>query len=223
MAPRKTVPDRPKPPSGAVARLLLDAGDRSVTNNRDLLDRALDFANQDAEQGESGVIARRAELRQCLNQYLADPAGLFRRLQHGDLNEELDRIRPVFSWWLGEIDGRYAARRFDEIVPTSWRALLAYLVALLFDIDEDLGKDLCRCQLDTCAKFFLAKKPEIGRVRRRYHDKECMATVHAARAGIRKLKSYSRRAGVNSERWLEMNAEERATALRLNKQRRPRK
>lgn len=213
--------DRPKTPSGAVARLLLNAAaDCPVTNNRALLDCALEFANEAAATGEQpDITERRNELRGCLGEYQLQPERLFERLK-SDLGECLDEIRIVPSWWVGELEGRFTVRRFDEVVPTSWRALLAYMVALLFDDAEGLGTDLCRCRLESCAKFFLTEKPKTGQPRRRYHDKECMKAAHAERAPLRKLKSLASRAGVDVERWQEMTPAERAAAKRRPKQRR---
>src|SRR6185312_3040121 len=121
MATDRARRNHPQSPSAAVARLMLNAEDR-ITSDRELLDCALAFASEIPGPAErSDVTTRRAELRSCLDQYRQDPAALYDRLK-GDLRADLDKVRIVPEWWFGEIDGHRSVRRFDEVVPSSWRS-----------------------------------------------------------------------------------------------------
>lgn len=194
MATNRVDRKHPQSPSGGVARLLLNAGDTRVANDRDLFACALAFANSDAALGEDpDVTKRRGELLTCLNQYRRDPEALYDRLR-GELRDELDNVRIVPEWWFGEIGGRRTVRRFDEVVPLRWPSLLAYLVMLLFDEAAPLGNDLCQCKLETCARYFLVTKAKTGRPRRDYHDDVCMFEAHARGANARVRRSRARRA-----------------------------
>jgi hypothetical protein len=84
-------------------------------------------------------------------------------------------IRPMW-----QIRTRGIVRR-DELWAFTWPEVLAYLVLLLVDESQDFGRELYRCQLASCGRFFIAERVGKGRPRSKYHSNDCMTAAHDAR------------------------------------------
>jgi hypothetical protein len=134
---------------------------------------------------------RRRELLARLTDYLQNPQAMQQRFVKA---YSLRLRHPIITptWRLA---GRKKALvRADEVWALSWPTLLAYLVLLLVDESKGLGGDLCRCQLKSCGKYFLAMKPPTGRPRTKYHDDTCMDAVHALQSTARSQRSRAKKA-----------------------------
>ena len=80
-------------------------------------------------------------------------------------------------------------------VCTDINAFNALVSVLLLDAERPFGRDLCRCRLEGCGRFFiLQKKSTPGVPRRLYCSEEHMTEAHQRGANARTAKSRARRA-----------------------------
>ena len=80
-----------------------------------------------------------------------------------------------------------------RVTPDTARGVVAYALALLLDEDLPHGRDLCRCKLPRCGRFFMAVKSSKGRTRRNYCTDEHMLEAQKATASKRASESRARR------------------------------
>lgn len=82
-----------------------------------------------------------------------------------------------------------------NVIITSTSAFHIFVSILLIDEQRPLGRNLFRCKLESCTRWFLAKEsgPDGGRPNKSYCSKDHMATAHKQGNGARVRKS---RAGV---------------------------
>ncbi len=86
--------------------------------------------------------------------------------------------------------GRVGIGDFEPTAP------VAYALLLFLDAEKPYGRDLCRCKLKECGKFFFAKLPKkgTGRMQREYcPDSNHRILAHRAAAPERVRKSRQKR------------------------------
>lgn len=88
---------------------------------------------------------------------------------------------------------------YFRYIPADLEAALAYVLMLLLDSTRPYGRDLCRCKLPDCRRFFLAIKPVIGRPRRDYC---CEGHLQKSRAltGVERVQRYRERKRIAKEK-----------------------
>ena len=186
----------------------------ALLNEQDYVNRALDFANAaDAESLHAiqtmlmaGMVVQdqiyfpalqdsttkslqnmRAQLVERLEVILKD-----KKKARIDLANEVYlagrriAIRPAFLVTQEGVEIHY--RHF----PADLNAAFGYVLLLLLDAQRGYGRDLCRCKIKECQKFFLAIKPPLGRPRRDYCSQ---AHLEASRAltGVQRVQAYRKR------------------------------
>lgn len=119
--------------------------------------------------------ALRARLESQLDQIVRDRtaaiAAFAPRLR--ELGEELVEL-PRFDLAKGEL------RVVRVLLPARPAAAFDYGLALLMTRQDGPGQ-LCRCRLESCRRFFLAKRSKgAGRIRTEYCDDKCMDAAHKA-------------------------------------------
>jgi hypothetical protein len=95
-------------------------------------------------------------------------------------------IRPTFLVTTTGVEVRY------RHIPADLDAALGYVLMLLLDSKRPYGRDLCRCKISECQKFFLAIKQKTGRPRRDYCT-QAHLDASRARTGVRRVQDYRRR------------------------------
>lgn len=118
-----------------------------------------------------------------------------------DDDEEPDRPTAFFTPLMGDVfilpefvetNGHVKAQY--RIVPSGIFEALRYAMHLLSSKDQPYRRDLCICRLETCGKFFLARRSErAGRPRRDYCCNEHMQEAHALGSAMRVRNSRARR------------------------------
>lgn len=78
------------------------------------------------------------------------------------------------------------------LLPRTRKGALAYALALLLDDDLPYRRELRRCQLDGCGKFFLVYRPPLGRPRDRYCTPEHMQEKQDRGLSKRVMKSRAK-------------------------------
>ena len=171
--------------------LLLDfANSEDSTSALRGMERSGWFAGFASHEEETEWIAEEFEhareaLRYTLNS-LCDGAPLEPHIMHS----ESPRIAIFPSF-------RFEAKRFlvsHHYIAQRPDAVVLYASLLLLDLSRPYGRDLCRCQLPCCRKFFLAVRPSSGRARRSYCSEEHMLQAHSAGSSRRVAASRKARA-----------------------------
>jgi hypothetical protein len=81
-----------------------------------------------------------------------------------------------------------------HLLGEDYEARVAYLTLLFLDNHRGYGAKLCRCKLDSCAKFFWEMRKKVGgKPRRSYCSDECMLKQHRASSTERVRKSRASR------------------------------
>ena len=89
-------------------------------------------------------------------------------------------IVPYFDIFEGKL------RAQNRVMPVDIRAALYYAVSVLLNPKEEgLYENLCRCQYESCRRFFIAIKPKTGRTRTEYCCKEHMKAANNRKNVIR--------------------------------------
>jgi hypothetical protein len=140
------------------------------------------------------------------NQAIADETKLECEQVRGDLQALIDHavdsqalarlttsasqqaLLPVFTFDKDGLGIKYRYR-VNSLAP-----VLDYAVLLLLDRKRNFGKELCRCKLGGCGKFFLASRSTGGRPRTEYCEKAHMEQAHKAAAAQRAENSRKSRA-----------------------------
>jgi len=78
--------------------------------------------------------------------------------------------------------------RFERV-----SAAVAYAVILLIDPRRSFWRQVCRCQLKSCNRFFMERRQETGRPQRRYCSREHMLEAHALRSTERAQRSRAKK------------------------------
>ena len=120
--------------------------------------------------------------KNVLTEAIQDLAALKTRLQRYAANREgrLGIVRtPVLIQQDKDLRIEWTLREGES----GWSTLiniLSYAAALLITDEDHVRRDLCRCNLDTCSKFFFAKKSKsgVGKPRTRYCCDEHMQKAH---------------------------------------------
>lgn len=72
--------------------------------------------------------------------------------------------------------------------------LCTYASILLLDESRPYRANVCRCSLETCSRYFLARTASKGRPRTRYHSEQCMLQAHDLGSAARARRSRAARA-----------------------------
>lgn len=99
---------------------------------------------------------------------------------------EMIAIRPAYVVTESGVEVSY------RYFPANLEAAIGYGLILFLDARRPYGKDLCRCKLEECQKFFLTIRRPSGRPRRDYCCKEHLKTDHNRDAAGR-VKAYRER------------------------------
>lgn len=179
----------------------------SALSLRDLLEALLDVANLPADASD-------ARLTEAL-------AALGASLPIGDGIRGINRCRERVDWFRRGLEtarrgdepaAALLASQCDNaaarVILSPYRrggairyrvfagdcgALFAFGLLLLLDPEYDFGRQLCRCRLEACRRFFFEIRGESGRPRRSYCCDEHMETIHAQTAARRVARSRARR------------------------------
>lgn len=81
-----------------------------------------------------------------------------------------------------------------DVILSDAAAFNTFVFLLLLDESRGFWRDLCRCKLQDCQRWFLARKPPTGRPRRDYHSEECMLKSHAQGSTQRARRSRANKA-----------------------------
>lgn len=95
-------------------------------------------------------------------------------------------IRPTY---LASRDGIEVHYRY---YPVDLGAALNFVLLLLLDTARPYGRDLCRCRLKKCQRFFLAIRRPMGRPRRDYCSPEHLEASRAV-TGVQRVQAYRKR------------------------------
>ena len=88
---------------------------------------------------------------------------------------------------------------FHHYVAQFLAPALAYIFLLLLDPARGYGSDLCKCQLESCGRYFLVKRRKRGLPRRKYCGDAHMLKAHAAQSTSRVRNSRMERAKRKTE------------------------
>jgi hypothetical protein len=91
-------------------------------------------------------------------------------------------IVPYFDIFEGRL------RVQNRVMPVDIRAALYFAVSLLLNPTEAFFGNLCRCQFESCRRFFIAIKPKTGRTRTEYCCEEHMKAANSRKNTIRVAK-----------------------------------
>jgi len=123
-----------------------------------------------------------------------------------DRAKALERYLPKGSefpddiWMLPVLQReRHEAMLQGHVLITEPSSLETYISILLLDEKRGFGKDLRKCSLDGCEKFFLVYRPPTGRPQTRYCTREHMNEAHTRTATNRARKSRETKRGKDNK------------------------
>ena len=154
------------------------------------IDKAVTRDQQRAKNVLTEAIQNLAALKTRLQRYAANSEGRLGIVRTPVLIQRENDIR--IEWTLREGE-------------SGWSGLiniLSYASALLITDEDHVRRDLCRCNLDTCSKFFFAKKSKsgVGKPRTRYCCDEHMRQAHEMDNARRQRVSKARKRQVALQR-----------------------
>ena len=198
----------------------LGTGGKALPDRKNLILAALDFVNGDRrfkswlpdaeadlmiemwrrlggdKRREANPIAepeaRRAELRGFLEFFMQDRA----RAVELYVTKLGPAVRPpdILSFPTSQLSKGGSVTRCDVVTTFTWPATLGFVALQLIDDSAGLGKLLCRCRLEGCERFFLARKRKTGRPGREYCKPAHMREAHAKRSAARTRQARADRA-----------------------------
>ena len=138
--------------------------------------------------------------KNVLTEAIQDLAALKTRLQRYAANNDgrLGIVRtPVLIQQDNDLRIEWALEGGVSLIT-----ILSYAAALLITDEDHVRRDLCRCNLDTCSKFFFAKKSKsgVGKPRTRYCCDEHMRQAHEMDNARRQRVSKARKRQVALQR-----------------------
>jgi hypothetical protein len=144
-----------------------------------------------AEADATAVTHLRTQLREVLSCVMVDRA----RITEVFLLAADDPLKEV---WLLPIRIRVpggVSLQYHAVInnPASFTT---FALILLLDVapGRNFARDLCRCRLKGCDRFFLARKPKTGRPQRLYCTRKHMLEAHTLGSTKRVQRSRARRA-----------------------------
>lgn len=91
-----------------------------------------------------------------------------------------------------------------QIIPENLEAALSYTLLLLLDSSKDYGRNLSRCRLPKCRRFFFILRPKTGRARKKYCTTDHMNEAHKAKGPERVRKSRAKKRAKKTKKRTDM-------------------
>jgi hypothetical protein len=158
---------------------------------------------------DENVGSDQKRVRRVLIEAIEDLTGLKNRLQtYASISQgHLGIVRtPVLFQQDDALRVEWTLRVSDELgsTGTNLQKILSYAAALLITDEDHVRRDLCRCHLETCGKFFFTKKSKSGRgkPRTKYCCEAHMQTAHELDNARRQRLSKEKRRKAAQERRL---------------------